>query len=89
MTPVRHQSKNLIIKWCVNVPLPLLSYFLLVAYSSLNHAQAAFMVITLWAVCAWIFNTLNDAVVIVMGIRIFTSGLFVACVAMPYWRMIL
>lgn len=56
-------DRTLLIKWSANLLLPVISYFLLLHYSSLNSPQSAFIAVTVWAVCAWIFNTLSDAVV--------------------------
>lgn len=88
MPAAKLQGKTLLLKWCANLSLPILSYFLLVNFSSLNHAQAAFMAITLWAVCAWIFNTMSDAVVgLVLPIFyvIFCKGVNIGVVYAP-WR---
>lgn len=75
-------------KWAVNLLLPLGAYLLLIHNSSLNEAQAAFMAVTLWAVCAWVLNTLNDVAVglILPGLYVlFCQGVNIGVVYAP-WR---
>lgn len=41
-------DRTLLIKWSANLLLPVISYFLLLHYSSLNSPQSAFIAVTVW-----------------------------------------
>jgi len=63
MSPSSATDRTLLLKWIANLCIPVAAYFLLLSYSSLTQPQAAFMGVTLWAVCAWAMETLNDVAV--------------------------
>ena len=59
-------SRPVTIKWLASLALPGLLYVLLTTYgdpATLNPNMIMFLCITLWAVCAWAMNTLNDVAV--------------------------
>ena len=59
-------SRPVTIKWLASLALPGLLYVLLTTYgdpASLNPNMIMFLCVTLWAVCAWAMNTLNDVAV--------------------------
>ena len=56
-------DRMMFLKWGASLCIPVAAYFLLITYSSLTHPQAAFLAVTLWAVCAWAMETLNDVAV--------------------------
>lgn len=81
-------DKSMLFKWLASLVMPIAAYLLLLQASSLTHAHAAFVSVTVWAVCAWVMNTLNDTVVGIMlpGLYImFCEGVDFAVVYGP-WR---
>lgn len=65
-------NRILLYKWITNLIVPIAAYLLLVQNSSLTPPMAAFLAVTLWAVCAWAMETLND-----IAVGILLPGLYV------------
>ncbi len=56
-------TPGLLAKWAFSLVLPLAAYYLLPHDGSLTPPMLAFLAVTLWAVCAWALDTLNDVAV--------------------------
>lgn len=67
-------SRNMIWSWVFNLALPIGVFLALISHTSLDHAQAAFLAVTTWAICAWILGTLNE-----IAVGILLPGLYVLC----------
>lgn len=81
-------NRTLLYKWIANLIIPIAAYLLLVQYSSLTPPMVAFLAVTLWAVCAWAMETLNDIAVGILlpGLYIlFCEGVNIGVVYAP-WR---
>lgn len=66
-------NTGLLVKWAVTVALPIVVYFICSGEATgLTSAQAAFLAVTIAAVCAWALGTLND---VAMGLLL--PGLYV------------
>lgn len=75
-------------KWLFTSIAPLAIWGLLLHYSTLNNAQAAFIAVTAWAICAWVTNIFGDVIVGIMlpGLYIvFCQGVDFGVVYGP-WR---
>lgn len=81
-------NRILLYKWITNLIVPIAAYLLLVQNSSLTPPMAAFLAVTLWAVCAWAMETLNDIAVGILlpGLYVlFCEGVNIGVVYAP-WR---
>lgn len=56
-------TPSLLVKWAVNLALPLALYFVLPRSETLTPPMIAFLAVTLWAVISWALDTLNDIAV--------------------------
>ena len=56
-------NPSMLAKWALSLILPLGVYLLLPRDGSLSQPMMAFLAITLWAVCAWAMDTLNEIAV--------------------------
>ena len=56
-------NRSMLAKWALSLILPLGVYLLLPRDGSLSQPMMAFLAITLWAVCAWAMDTLNEIAV--------------------------
>lgn len=81
-------NRTLLWKWIANLLIPVAVYLLLSKNSSLTQPMAAFLAVTVWAVCAWAMETLNDIAVGILlpGLYIlFCEGVNIGVVYAP-WR---
>ena len=85
-------SRPVTIKWLASLALPGLLYVLLTTYgdpATLNPNMIMFLCITLWAVCAWAMNTLNDVAVGLLLPMLYVAfcGVKQGVVFRPCWEM--